>query len=307
MASPKAAGAPVLPAPRAVLTSLINQIARIPLAPEPPLGGPSAASSTSTSRRPRGSGPVGGGPNALTRVPLEHRHLIITMHVLFPGLVLPALDLLDRGLATRVLPAVGFPAQAAPRADDVRRRLDDGAGAADLRETGPRARQGREPTSFFVVRSAAQTRGRPSRRTQGEATLGPAGATTSPSTGGQTYHVRLDAWNCTCAGFAYAAFPSSVPTAEEPAQESRPSSTTAARQIALDGAAGTADQGSPLDWSFGGLSFDGAEGGPAGDNVPICKHLLACLLAERWHAALGPYVVERRVGREEMAGIVADI
>ena len=40
--------------------------------------------------------------------------------------------------------------------------------------------------------------------------------------------------------------------------------------------------------------------------VPCCKHLLACLLAERWHAALGSYVMGRRVGKEEMAGIIAD-
>lgn len=54
--------------------------------------------------------------------------------------------------------------------------------------------------------------------------------------------------------------------------------------------------------SFGGLTFDdGMDGG-----VPICKHILACVLGERWSAALGRYVVERRIGREEMAGIVAD-
>jgi len=41
--------------------------------------------------------------------------------------------------------------------------------------------------------------------------------------------------------------------------------------------------------------------------VPVCKHLLACLLAERWEAALGGYVIERRVGREEMAGIAAEV
>ena len=286
MASPKAAAtaAPVLPAPRAVLTSLINQISLIPLAPEPyrrpeqPLGGASTSASTSTSRHPRGSGPAGGGgANALSRVPLAHRHLIITMHVLFPGLVLPALDLLDRGLVARLLPTAGVPAPP----------------------------QGREPTSFFVVRSAAQTKGRPSRRTQGEATPGAAGATTS--SGGQTYHVRLDAWNCTCAGFAYAAFPPAPTAGEEAAAQERGPSSTVARQRAGDGPAATADQGSPPGWSFGGSSFDGAEGGPAGDNVPVCKHLLACLLAERWHAALGSYVVDRRVGREEMAGIVADI
>jgi hypothetical protein len=68
--------------------------------------------------------------------------------------------------------------------------------------------------------------------------------------------------------------------------------------------------GTELDWSFGGMSCDGLDlggGDTAGEGVPVCKHLLACLLAERWSVALGRYVVERRVGGEEMAGIVADV
>jgi hypothetical protein len=65
-----------------------------------------------------------------------------------------------------------------------------------------------------------------------------------------------------------------------------------------------------MEWTFGGASLDGSAAGAgagAGEGVPVCKHLLACLLAERWSVALGRYVVERRVGREEMAGIVADV
>lgn len=54
--------------------------------------------------------------------------------------------------------------------------------------------------------------------------------------------------------------------------------------------------------SFGGTTVDGPDEG-----TPVCKHLLACLLAERWRGALGRYVVERRVKREEMAGLVADV
>lgn len=59
-------------------------------------------------------------------------------------------------------------------------------------------------------------------------------------------------------------------------------------------------------WQFGGLSYDGL--GEDGEAVPpCCKHLLACVLAERWGAMLGRYVIQRTVGREEMAGIFADI
>jgi len=36
------------------------------------------------------------------------------------------------------------------------------------------------------------------------------------------------------------------------------------------------------------------------EDVPLCKHLLACVLVERWRG-----VEERVVGREEMAGWAA--
>lgn len=56
-------------------------------------------------------------------------------------------------------------------------------------------------------------------------------------------------------------------------------------------------------WEFGGMSCDGKIGG----QVPCCKHLLACVLVERWEAVLGRYVVEKRVEREEMAGMGAGV
>ncbi len=55
------------------------------------------------------------------------------------------------------------------------------------------------------------------------------------------------------------------------------------------------------------MSHDGEENAGLGDDVPICKHLLACILSERWHAALGRYLIERTMGREEIAGLVADV
>ena len=44
--------------------------------------------------------------------------------------------------------------------------------------------------------------------------------------------------------------------------------------------------------------------GEGGGEVPLCKHLLASLLAERWDV-IGGLVEEREVGREEMAGWAA--
>ena len=112
-----------------------------------------------------------------------------------------------------------------------------------------------------------------------------------------TYTVRLEAWNCSCAAFAFEAFPGGSlghsPWADP--EDNDPDSDSDFVE-GLGGEEGKEE----IKWEFGGLSFDGRRGG---GKVPICKHLLACLLAERWEAVLGGYVKEMVLGKEEMAGI----
>jgi len=50
------------------------------------------------------------------------------------------------------------------------------------------------------------------------------------------------------------------------------------------------------DWMVGGLSL--------GQDVPMCKHLLACVLAERG-GMFGGYVKTKEVSVEELAGWAA--
>ena len=50
-------------------------------------------------------------------------------------------------------------------------------------------------------------------------------------------------------------------------------------------------------WRWGGSMRDEEE-------IPLCKHLLACVFSERWVVADG-MVEEREVGRSEMAGWAA--
>ena len=52
---------------------------------------------------------------------------------------------------------------------------------------------------------------------------------------------------------------------------------------------------------WGGLLRLSNGGVAKGEDVPLCKHLLASLLAERWEVARD-VVEEREVGREEWAG-----
>ncbi|KAF6828079.1 ubiquitin carboxyl-terminal hydrolase family protein [Colletotrichum musicola] len=259
---------PPLQTPRAVLTSLVNSL--VSVSPQPSTASPAE--------------------NPLKSLPQSHRSLLVTLHVLFPSLVLPALDLLDRNLVTRVVldPTAPSPDDPADPADV----NDSGAAPADAQTQQPppsqedadgdrgmtTARPDRsapEPTAFHLVRSAA------SRRNQ------VAAATASSAT---TYLVHLNAWNCTCANFAFEAFP-----ALEDGQQ-----LEILDADAIDGSDAAAP---PPEWQFGGLSLDGMDHG----GVPCCKHLLACLLLEQWGSVLGSYVMENRVGKEEMAGIIADV
>jgi hypothetical protein len=118
----------------------------------------------------------------------------------------------------------------------------------------------------------------------------------------KTNTVRLGAWNCTCAAFAFAAFPSDdapSPLVQQQRQQQQQDQQYWRQQKDEQGKEEKEDE-----WTFGGMSIGGD---CANETIPACKHLLACLLADRWTGALGRYVIERRIRREEMAGIVADV
>lgn len=260
-----------LPQPRELLTSLINEISSIPL---------SQPGSNKASIPGRQETPF----HPLKAVPPSHRHLLTTLHVLFPTLLLPALDLLDRGLVNRLVVDSG---------------VTPGEGGNNL------PGEPRSTTALYIVRSARPVAHYP-RRQQAQPPPG------------NSYAVRLHAWNCSCAAFAFAAYPTviTVTGAREGQTEQG-----GRHGMEPDDAHGIDDDDDSREegdekpdlqaedeprWSFGGASHDGRRG-LEGEGVPCCKHLLACLLADRWDAALGGYVEERRVGKEEMAGIVADV
>lgn len=174
-------------------------------------------------------------------IPQDCRRLLLTLHVLFPNLLLPALDLLDRRLIIRVRSSLAE------------------AITGDQRPTENNV------WDLYVVKSVASTLTRRHRE----------------NTASKSYAVRLSAWNCSCVSFVFDAFsPEKVASEED-------------------------DVGETQSWSFGGLSLDGRTG--AAEHVPCCKHLLACLLAQRWNGLLGGYIDERIATREELAGIIAGL
>ena len=219
-----------LPNPRDLLTSLLTTLASPPNPPSSPTA-----------------------PNPLRDAPPEKAALLSTLHVLFPSLLLPALDLLDRGLVTRVLRKPTAEPHATQRGQE-----EEEGGEAERTE-GREGETGEK--GLYVVKSLASTM---KRKESGY------------------YIVLLAPWTCTCPAFTLDAFPPNppIPNEDTAGNTRRPS-------------------GPDPKWSFGGLAADA--------NPPCCKHLLACVLAERWADVLGRYVPVRRVGRGEMAGLVADV
>ncbi|KAL9001982.1 MAG: hypothetical protein Q9188_005078, partial [Gyalolechia gomerana] len=115
------------------------------------------------------------------------------------------------------------------------------------------------------------------------------------SSGGRSYEVRLKAWNCSCPAFAFASVGcigvEGLETGDEGDGRGWGVEEDADERSRVEGE----DRGK--DGRFGGLIR--GEG-----DMPVCKHLLACLLSESWKG-FGGFVEERVVGRDEMSGWAA--
>ncbi|KAL7959026.1 hypothetical protein V8C34DRAFT_281273 [Trichoderma compactum] len=202
------------------------------------------------------------------------RRQLLTLHVIFPNLLLPALDLLDRGLVTRLLVADELPkapeAASSPAAavspDGIHRH--GGNGNTEELSAGHipdslQATDHRDHICMYTVQSAVFTASRRKRHT--------------PQTT-KVYAVHLDAWSCSCGGFALDAY-------------SHYDVTNRNGKL----------QNSPQPGLFGNLALDRLT---SLEDFPCCKHLLACLLAEKWGKAPGGHIQDRYTTKEELAGII---
>ena len=206
-------------------------------------------------------------------IPLSAKPTLLTLHSLFPTILLPALDLLDRRLVTRLT------------------LQDESREQAASVDTDERYINNR---AIYYVKSNAHHRDGRSRYSRG----GDAGVT--------SYEVRTKAWNCTCAAFAFSAFnrpdtpiyESSYDCEADEGHDPMVNEDNGNDDGMLDVPEHHNDAGGKQgDWRWGGLMLGDGE-------VPLCKHLLACVLTERWDVAR-KMIDEREVGREEISGWTA--
>ena len=92
------------------------------------------------------------------------------------------------------------------------------------------------------------------------------------------YEVRIDAWNCSCASFAFAAA----------CAEPEPDEEVAEGEMEWEG------KGGKEEWVWGGM-MRGREA------PPVCKHLVACVLAEKCGGLFGGLVKREVVSRGVLA------
>ena len=186
--------ASILPAPRALLTSLINTLTSLPAAAQ------GTQPAKSASRHVQGQDAT----NPLTLLPPNSRTLVTTLHVIYPSLLLPALDLLDRGLVTRVLVldnSTPASVQSPPVVSSAEAEIEQ-------------ARRDARAASFHLVRSAQQQPARRGRR--------PPPALLEDVGRGPTYLVCTQAWRCDCAAFAFGAFPATGGETNKPTASAFP-------------------------------------------------------------------------------------
>ncbi|KAF3053630.1 hypothetical protein E8E11_009053 [Didymella keratinophila] len=223
----------------------------------------------------------------LSNAPEAVKKQLLSLQVLFPNEFLPALDLLDRRLVTRFVIGVEEPpttSSDAPAAHNATTSAcdmqpqDSEPPNVLINDIIPRPRQPTADTVHYV-RSAQQRSSRFS--TSYDSTV--------------TYEVRLGAWNCTCPAFAFAAFPAVHPEPPLPALTRR--SISSENQDLHDEDIG-AEKRRAVEWLFGGVSLEE-------DMPPVCKHLLACVLAERCRGVFGEHMEEKRVSVETAAGWAA--
>ncbi|KFY74770.1 hypothetical protein V499_05227, partial [Pseudogymnoascus sp. VKM F-103] len=155
----------------------------------------------------------------LLHAPAPIRTLLTTLHILLPTLLLPALDLLDRALLTRITTPPHLPEPSTTSA------TGSSTEAPGLKPAA--APSGSQRNTVYLVRSSQATRAR-------------------GAVGEKVYIVRLGAWNCSCAAFAFSAFPGAASSLVFGAEEEEEEGDVEMKDVEAGGG----------EWRFGGRVRD---------------------------------------------------
>ncbi|EXJ80090.1 hypothetical protein A1O3_08376 [Capronia epimyces CBS 606.96] len=215
------------------------------------------------------------------------RSVFLTLQVLFPHELLPALDILDRGLVTRFTVQIG----------DGHKQENESRLSA-LPDVNPDARYAARPDEdwevYYIQSSSAVTsrptgRGRSTRsRTAGSSRY----STRRHDAGATFYEVRLDSWNCNCPAFSVSAFQGM--NAQGDGEDVCGSVFDKIGDLlSSSGAASVSTE--RAGWVFGGVTTNIST-----RLVPSCKHILAAVLAKAAPNLFASGVRAKKVSREEL-------
>jgi SWIM zinc finger len=308
--------------PESFITSLISRISSLAYSSPPPsnhLDSPSSSRHDGISTSFTSPSKPQTFTEILSALPKENqdsiKDLLTTMHFLYPHEFIPALDLLDRHLVTRMIishsPKTSSNSRAADPDVHIEPLTEPTTLSAHPMEDPVPSTQG-DPTSdvctetnfaienevFYIQSASSQnttntTRPRHSRRHHS-------------SNNSLTYEVRLSAWNCTCPAFAFSAFSRALDLSPEAAgEDSHEQHIYSAINNADD--ASLPKPGQYVKWRFGGtltLTSPEPESSvrPPTPSVPVCKHILAALLGKQIPDLFASGVLLRTVSLEEGAG-----
>jgi hypothetical protein len=201
------------------------------------------------------------------------RSVFLTLHVLFPHHLLPALDLLDRGLVTRLIPKIEQ-----SQSDGDRAKLAT-AGAHDREAASPSP-----PWEVYYIQSSSAVTSKPNPRRKKQ------------SVSATFYEVRLDSWNCSCPAFSVDAFQGSMNSCDD-IDDKVSMPQTSEQEEQLDQSFSTRNESEGVGWRVGGTTTL-----PSSGSTPICKHILAATLARVAPKLFSTGITESRVSREQLAG-----
>lgn len=212
------------------------------------------------------------------------RSVFLTLHVLFPHHLLPALDLLDRGLVTCLVPKSPVQSQGDDGALKAPTKSTVGLEAISAPASSPSPGSSCE---LYYVQSSSAVTSKPNPRRK------------KPSPSATFYEVRLDSWNCSCPAFSVDAFQGLMDLPEDANVDHKVVNLTQVNEqkgqpdqhlSAVEGSEGKS-------WRVGGTATLPTSGG-----MPICKHVLAATLARAAPKLFETGVSEIMVSREQLAG-----